>query len=218
MVTGPASRSGVSHAGARWQPAARLPRAPCFWPRAVVAMKAEQRIEGRRRVQPGHQASRGHAGRQARRHAEGFPHVRPANAGPGEPGEPAEPSDARPSTARWCAKSRASRSRPTQSLSATWPSRGSSRRTGCTITLKLRQGVKWHNKAPVNGRAVDVDDVLFSWNRFAAKGATAPSSSTSANPDAPILSMTATGREHDRHQAQGAAGLRAGACSRRSAA
>ena len=31
---------------------------------------------------------------------------------------------------------------------------------GLTITMKLRQGVKWHNKAPVNGRAVDADDVL----------------------------------------------------------
>ena len=40
---------------------------------------------------------------------------------------------------------------------------------GLQITMKLRQGVKWHNKAPVNGRALDIDDVLFSWNRFATK-------------------------------------------------
>src|SRR5215216_5945543 len=33
------------------------------------------------------------------------------------------------------------------------------------LTLRLRQGVKWHNKPPVNGRAFDVDDVLFSWDR-----------------------------------------------------
>src|SRR3954466_7066279 len=37
------------------------------------------------------------------------------------------------------------------------------------ITLKLRQGVKWHDKAPVNGRTADVDDVKFSYDRFASK-------------------------------------------------
>jgi len=41
---------------------------------------------------------------------------------------------------------------------------------GLTITMKLRQGVKFHNKPPVNGRAMDMDDVLFSWDRFTAKG------------------------------------------------
>ena len=30
---------------------------------------------------------------------------------------------------------------------------------GLQITLKLRQGVKWHNKAPVNGRALAMDAV-----------------------------------------------------------
>src|SRR6266536_3009421 len=40
---------------------------------------------------------------------------------------------------------------------------------GLQIALKLRQGVKWHNKPPVNGRALDMDDVLFAWNRFATK-------------------------------------------------
>ena len=34
----------------------------------------------------------------------------------------------------------------------------------------MRQGVKWHNKAPVNGRAMTMDDVVFSWDRLAAKG------------------------------------------------
>ena len=42
---------------------------------------------------------------------------------------------------------------------------------GLTMTVKVRQGVKWHNKAPVNGRALDVDDVVFSYDRLAAKGA-----------------------------------------------
>ena len=33
-----------------------------------------------------------------------------------------------------------------------------------TLTIKLRDGVKWHNKAPVNGRAMDPQDIVFSWN------------------------------------------------------
>ena len=60
---------------------------------------------------------------------------------------------------------------------------------GLTITLKVRQGVKWHNKAPVNGRAMDMDDILFSWNRFATKGSPAPSTCRAARP---VASLSAT--------------------------
>jgi ABC-type transport system substrate-binding protein len=59
------------------------------------------------------------------------------------------------------------------------------------LTLKLRQGVKWHNKPPVNGRAFDVDDVLFSWNRFAAKGTNRSTIVNSVNPYAPVVSFSA---------------------------
>jgi peptide/nickel transport system substrate-binding protein len=34
-----------------------------------------------------------------------------------------------------------------------------------TYVFKLRKGVKWHNIAPLNGREVVADDVLYSWNR-----------------------------------------------------
>jgi peptide/nickel transport system substrate-binding protein len=60
------------------------------------------------------------------------------------------------------------------------------------ITLKLRPGVKFHNKAPVNGRALDIDDVVFSWNRYAAKGTLRSFTANSVNPDAPIVSVTAS--------------------------
>jgi ABC-type transport system substrate-binding protein len=63
---------------------------------------------------------------------------------------------------------------------------------GLQITLKLRQGVKWHNKAPVNGRPLEMDDILFSWNRFATKVAGRESVANSADPSAPVLSLTAT--------------------------
>jgi peptide/nickel transport system substrate-binding protein len=63
---------------------------------------------------------------------------------------------------------------------------------GLQITMKLRPGVKWHNKAPVNGRVLDVDDVLFSWQRYAELSPFRDLSFNGANPAAPILSVEAT--------------------------
>jgi peptide/nickel transport system substrate-binding protein len=63
---------------------------------------------------------------------------------------------------------------------------------GLTVTLKLRQGVKWHNKAPVNGRAFDMDDALFTWSRYVAKSTGAQTVANERNPDAPILSFEAS--------------------------
>src|SRR5688500_11284546 len=57
------------------------------------------------------------------------------------------------------------------------------------ITMKIRQGVKWHNKAPVNGRTLDVDDVIASWNRFSSKGSNRSSIVNSINGQAPVLSL-----------------------------
>jgi hypothetical protein len=45
------------------------------------------------------------------------------------------------------------------------------------ITFKLRDGVKWHNKPPVNGRAMDMEDVCSAGNgssRAAAFGQRSP--------------------------------------------
>ena len=39
-----------------------------------------------------------------------------------------------------------------------------------TLTFKLRQGALNAPVAPVNGRAMDAQDVLYSWNRFAQVG------------------------------------------------
>src|SRR5207249_935298 len=63
---------------------------------------------------------------------------------------------------------------------------------GLQITMKLRQGVKWHNKPPVNGRALDMDDILFSWDRFARKSQGRLNVVNAVNPDAPVLSFAAT--------------------------
>jgi peptide/nickel transport system substrate-binding protein len=59
------------------------------------------------------------------------------------------------------------------------------------VTMKLRQGIKWHNKAPINGRVMDVDDIVFSWNRYATKATDRSDLANSANPNAPVLSVTA---------------------------
>ncbi len=39
---------------------------------------------------------------------------------------------------------------------------------GLKWTIKLRPGIKFHNVAPVNGRAISSDDVRFSWGRATA--------------------------------------------------
>jgi peptide/nickel transport system substrate-binding protein len=60
------------------------------------------------------------------------------------------------------------------------------------VTLKLRQGVTWHNKPPVNGRLLDVDDIVFSAERASRMASTRAEIFTSANPAAPIVSISAT--------------------------
>jgi ABC-type transport system substrate-binding protein len=62
---------------------------------------------------------------------------------------------------------------------------------GLTITLKLRQGVKWHNKPPVNNRAFDSSDVVFTWDRFAAKSSSRNAVANAVDPRAPVLGVTA---------------------------
>src|SRR5215510_142338 len=35
-----------------------------------------------------------------------------------------------------------------------------------TYVFKLRKGVRWHNKAPVNGRELTAEDVKYTYERF----------------------------------------------------
>lgn len=39
-----------------------------------------------------------------------------------------------------------------------------------TLQFKLRQGIKWHNKPPLNGRELKADDVVYTFNERYAKG------------------------------------------------
>lgn len=47
---------------------------------------------------------------------------------------------------------------------------------GLTFTLKLREGVKWHNLPPVNGREFTADDVKFTFDYFTQEGSVQASS------------------------------------------
>ena len=40
---------------------------------------------------------------------------------------------------------------------------------GLELTLNVREGVKWHNKPPVDGRAFDAEDVAYNLTRIAGK-------------------------------------------------
>ena len=59
------------------------------------------------------------------------------------------------------------------------------------VTFKLRQGVKWHNKAPVNGRLFDSTDVVNNWMRFEAKAPEGALMSRAKSPNGIVESVTA---------------------------
>jgi peptide/nickel transport system substrate-binding protein len=62
-----------------------------------------------------------------------------------------------------------------------------------TLTLKIRNDVRFHPIAPVNGRALDIDDVLFSWARLRRVGTIRSEFANDINPAAPITSITTPG-------------------------
>jgi ABC-type transport system substrate-binding protein len=64
---------------------------------------------------------------------------------------------------------------------------------GLQITFKLRQGVKFHNKPPVNGREFDAQDVITTWENFISADTpnNKASSANSLNPNAPIVGWEA---------------------------
>ena len=59
-----------------------------------------------------------------------------------------------------------------------------------TMTVKLRNS-KWHPTAPVNGRAVDAQDVAYTWTRVATMGANRSLLANAVSPTAPIESVRA---------------------------
>jgi peptide/nickel transport system substrate-binding protein len=62
-----------------------------------------------------------------------------------------------------------------------------------TITFKIRQGMAWDQRAPTNGRAIDADDVIASWERYSVEHPTAASLVYSEeSKSAPIESLEAS--------------------------
>ena len=55
---------------------------------------------------------------------------------------------------------------PTGDLADSWDIS----KDGLTYTFHLRDGVKWQNLPPLNGRKVTADDVVYSYNRFIKDG------------------------------------------------
>jgi ABC-type transport system substrate-binding protein len=60
-----------------------------------------------------------------------------------------------------------------------------------TTILHLRKNAIWDRRAPTNGRAVDSSDVLWTWNKFAAKSPNKNYLVNSVDPNAPIKTMEA---------------------------
>ena len=60
-----------------------------------------------------------------------------------------------------------------------------------TLVLHIRSDAKWDQRAPTNSRKVDAQDVVFSWDRFAATGVQRASLANIASEFAPILNMEA---------------------------
>jgi peptide/nickel transport system substrate-binding protein len=63
---------------------------------------------------------------------------------------------------------------------------------GLQIVMKVRQGVKFHAKPPVNGRNLDIDDVVLTYDRFTRGNPYREEVSNVLNPQAPVLSFTAS--------------------------
>jgi ABC-type transport system substrate-binding protein len=59
-----------------------------------------------------------------------------------------------------------------------------------TLTMKLRQGAGWAPQAPVNGRAVTIEDIAYTVKRYSETGDARSTYFNSLNPEAPIVNMT----------------------------
>ena len=63
-----------------------------------------------------------------------------------------------------------------------------------TYVFKIRKGVHWHDKAPMNGRELTAKDIEYNWHRLATLGSgfTEPPARFGSIPNVPFESITAT--------------------------
>lgn len=64
-----------------------------------------------------------------------------------------------------------------------------------TLTMKMHPGAHFAPLEPVNGRAIDAEDVVFSWNRLVEVGNQGGDFANVRSPAAPILSMEAPDKQ-----------------------
>ncbi len=60
-----------------------------------------------------------------------------------------------------------------------------------TLTVKLTPNAHWAPASPTNGRAVTVQDILFTWDRFRTSASRRSELVNDVNPYAPIVSLSA---------------------------
>jgi peptide/nickel transport system substrate-binding protein len=60
-----------------------------------------------------------------------------------------------------------------------------------TVTMKVRNNLGTPDVAPVNGRNLDAQDILYSWQRFRQVGNNRMDYANDINPNAPVLSLDA---------------------------
>jgi ABC-type transport system substrate-binding protein len=62
---------------------------------------------------------------------------------------------------------------------------------GLQVTFKLRQNMKLDARPPTSSRALNAQDIKWSWDRFSALSSARGDMNNSVNPDAPVRSMSA---------------------------
>ncbi|MGE0057918.1 MAG: ABC transporter substrate-binding protein [Dehalococcoidia bacterium] len=66
---------------------------------------------------------------------------------------------------------------------------------GLSVVLKLRPNMKFDPRPPTNGRPMDADDVVFSWNRFKTLSTSRGDMANEASPTAPVTSVEAVDKQ-----------------------
>ena len=66
---------------------------------------------------------------------------------------------------------------------------------GLSVILKLRPNMKFDPRPPTNGRVMDADDVVFSWNRFKTLSTSRGDMAYDASPTAPVTSVEAVDKQ-----------------------
>ena len=62
---------------------------------------------------------------------------------------------------------------------------------GLKVTFRIREGMKWDERAPTNGRLANAEDVVFAYNRWKASNPRGPFLDAELDPNSPIAGVSA---------------------------